>query len=123
MSLADNVRKYVENRENAMIEDIEAISGDTCGETIRLNDDLVTINQSQIRRIVKEVLTCNNAEIMRRQFSELCIQYRDIWIKVKCYRGLYKIKRWPKLSIFKTFNCLISCDLINRLENMRWRRI
>ena len=92
MSLADNVRKYVENRENAMIEDIEAISGDTCGETIRLNDDLVTINQSQIRRIVKEVLTCNNAEIMRRQFSELCIQYRDIWIKVKCYRGLDKIK-------------------------------
>ena len=41
MSLADNVRKYVENRENAMIEDIEAISGDTCGETIRLNDDFV----------------------------------------------------------------------------------
>ena len=92
MSLADNVRKYVENRENAMIEDIEAISGDTCGETIRLNDDLVTINQSQIRRIVKEVLTCNNAEIMRRQFSELCIQYRDIWIKVNRYRALYKIK-------------------------------
>ena len=109
MSLADNVRKYVENRENAMIEDIEAISGDTCGETIRLNDDLVTINQSQIRRIVKEVLTCNNAEIMRRQFSELCIQYRDIWIKVKCYRGLDKINFSP--SIFETFNCLISYDL------------
>ena len=103
MSLADNVRKYVENRENAMIEDIEAISGDTCGETIRLNDDLVTINQSQIRRIVKEVLTCNNAEIMRRQFSELCIQYRDIWIKVNCYRGLDKIKG---LLSLKTFNCL-----------------
>ena len=92
MSLADNVRKYVKNRENAMIEDIEANSGDTCGETIRLNDDLVTINQSQIRRIVKEVLSCNNAEIMRRQFSELCIQYRDIWIKVKRYRGLDKLK-------------------------------
>ena len=51
-------------------------------EIIRLNNDLITINQSQIKKIVKDVLTSDDPEKIRQQYSELCIQYKDIWIKV-----------------------------------------
>ena len=52
-------------------------------EIIRLNNDLITINQSQIKKIVKAVLTSDDPEKIRQQYSELCIQYKDIWIKVR----------------------------------------
>lgn len=51
-------------------------------EIIRLNNDLITINQSQIKKIVRDVLTSDDPEKIRQRYSELCIQYKDIWIKV-----------------------------------------
>ena len=52
-------------------------------EIIRLNNDLITINQSQIKKIVKAVLKSDDPEKIRQQYSELCIQYKDVWIKVR----------------------------------------
>ena len=51
-------------------------------EIIRLNNDLISINQSQIRKKVRDVLRCDNAEDIRQRFSELSIQHEDIWLKV-----------------------------------------
>ena len=51
-------------------------------EIIRLNNDLITINQSQIKKIVRDVLTSDDPEKIRQRYSELCIQYKDVWIKV-----------------------------------------
>ena len=90
MSLSEiGMQGNVENRGNReyvmMLEnegEIRKPLSENC-EIIRLNNDLITINQSQIKKIVKAVLTSDDPEKIRQQYSELCIQYKDIWIKVK----------------------------------------
>ena len=90
MSLSEiGLQGNVENRGNGeyvmMLEnegEIRKPLSENC-EIIRLNNDLITINQSQIKRIVKAVLTSDDPEKIRQQYSELCIQYKDIWIKVR----------------------------------------
>ena len=90
MSLSEiGMQGNVENRGNSeyvmMLEnegEIRKPLSENC-EIIRLNNDLITINQSQIKKIVKAVLTSDDPEKIRQQYSELCIQYKDIWIKVK----------------------------------------
>ena len=90
MSLSEiGMQENVENRANSeyvMIQQNEGekknILSENC-EIIRLNNDLITINQSQIKKIVKDVLKSDDPERIRQQYSELCIQYKDIWIKVR----------------------------------------
>ena len=90
MSLSEiGMQENIENRRNSdyvMILENEGEKrkplSENC-EIIRLNNDLITINQSQIKKIVKAVLTSDDPEKIRQQYSELCIQYKDIWIKVK----------------------------------------
>ena len=90
MSLSEiGMQGNVENRGNSeyvmMLEnegEIRKPLSENC-EIIRLNNDLITINQSQIKKIVKAVLTSDDPEKIRQQYSELCIQYKDIWIKVR----------------------------------------
>ena len=89
MSLNEiGMQENVENRTNSeyvMIQQNEGekrnILSENC-EIIRLNNDLITINQSQIKKIVRDVLTSDDPEKIRQRYSELCIQYKDIWIKV-----------------------------------------
>ena len=79
-----NVKKG-RRSESAMIlqneDEKRNILAENC-EIIRLNNDLITINQSQIKKIVRDVLTADDPEKIRQRYSELCIQYKDIWIKV-----------------------------------------
>ena len=84
MSLNVTATKYAANCENEIIqlENEEILSSDVC-EIIRLNNDLITINQYEIKKIVKEVLCCDDVESIRQQFHEVCCQYKDIWIKVR----------------------------------------
>ena len=92
MSLTETATKYGTNSEDAMTqqENEEAISSEVC-EIIRLNNDLITINQYQIKKIVGEVLTCDDAESIRQQYYELCFQYKDIWIKVGPQNSTFNI--------------------------------
>ena len=112
MSLNEiGMQENVENRTNSeyvMIQQNEGekrnILSENC-EIIRLNNDLITINQSQIKKIVKDVLKSDDPERIRQQYSELCIQYKDIWIKVR-----YKI-----YSNGVSTNLIRYYDIINSL--------
>ena len=83
MPFSETARKYTTNCEDAMKqqENEDAISSEVC-EIIRLNNDLITINQYQIKKIVREVLTLDDVDRIRQNYDELCFQYKDIWIKV-----------------------------------------
>ena len=90
MSLSEiGMQENVENRRNSEYVMILENEGEKRkplpenSEIIRLNNDLITINQSQIKKIVKAVLKSDDPEKIRQQYSELCIQYKDIWIKVR----------------------------------------
>ena len=84
MNSNENVVRFEKHCEKiAMLEPEEGKNiSDTC-EIIRLNDDVITINQPQIRNIVREVLRCDDAENIRQKYSDLCLQHKDIWIKVR----------------------------------------
>ena len=92
MSLTETATNYTTNCEDAMTqqEHEDAISNEV-GEIIRLNNDLITINQYQIKKIVKEVLMCDDVESIRQQYYELCVQYKDIWIKVILQKSILNI--------------------------------
>ena len=84
MGSIENSAKDIENCQTSSMQNEDCnntIESNRC-EIIRLNNELISINQSQIKKIVRNVLQCDDLLDICRQFSELCLQYEHIWIKV-----------------------------------------